>query len=111
MPKIHFTSSPKIPFDKLEDWGKYVLGSIHDVTNDEMERWIRRGVAEQVTTRQANVILKEIEGDEEEVVVKEAILTPEVIPASPPEIKVEENKVEPLSSPTVRAGIAATPRR
>ncbi len=59
MPKIRFTGSPNIPHDMADKWGKYIRGSIHEVSNDEADRWLRRGMAEVLTIRQANLILKE----------------------------------------------------
>ncbi len=106
MPKIHFLQQIKIPFDKVDEWAKYIVGSIHEVSNDEAERWARRGVAEVVTTRQANVILKSEEPEEE---AKEEIKTPE---APKEEVKVEEVKPEEEipQSPTVPSAISRIPR-
>ena len=96
MPKIRFISSPKIPNDKVNEWAKYVKGSVHDVSSDEAERWLRRGVVE--------------------VLGEEIVSTPEVVLPNPdqepmelrfPEIQVdmeevveEESETEIFSSPT-----------
>lgn len=46
MPQIRFLFSPKIPNDKVKEWAGYLKGSIHQVTEDEAERWLKRGVVE-----------------------------------------------------------------
>lgn len=70
MPRIHFTSSPKIPRDKVNEWGDYKIGSVHNISDNEAERWLRRGVAEIVSPRRAAVINKEEEQAEEEARIK-----------------------------------------
>ena len=46
MPQIRFTSNPKIPTDMAEKWAGYVKDSVHEVSSSEVDRWLRRGVAE-----------------------------------------------------------------
>jgi hypothetical protein len=79
MPKIRFTQSVKIPRDMVDEWKDYINGSVHDVSNDEAERWLRRGSAEIVTTRQINREIKlEEESKSEEIKKPEETKTEEV---------------------------------
>jgi hypothetical protein len=86
MPKIHFTSNPKIPNDKVDEWKDYLKDSVHDVSSTEAERWLRRGVAEVITTRAANLLVKEEKEKEAEIEAKSEKV----------EIKAEEVKAEEI---------------
>lgn len=50
MPRIRFTGTPKLPRD-MAHLG-YVLGTEVDLTDDQANRWLRRGVAEIIPDRQ-----------------------------------------------------------
>jgi hypothetical protein len=54
MPRIRFTVDPKLP----RDWADkpYRKGTEHDVSADEADRWLRRGVAEIVADRPESTI-------------------------------------------------------
>ena len=64
--KVKFIQSPKIPNDKVNEWKGYVKDSVHDLNNDEVERWLRRGMVEIVSEENL-----ENEGDKVEEEVKE----------------------------------------
>lgn len=91
MPRIRFLFDPKIPRDKVNEWAEYLKGSIHNVSDDEAQRWLRRGNVEILTTREVNRILREAEKEEEKKEEEEG--------------KEEEKKIESPASqkPEIRA--------
>lgn len=104
MPNIRFTFSPKIPSDMVDVWGKYVQGSVHEVTNVEADRWLRRGVAE-VISRARNVVEPEVKLEEvklEEVkpepVKEEIVKEEEITNKEETETKDDEEKVEDIAN-------------
>ena len=99
MPKVHFLGDVKIPRDMVDEWADYKAGTIHDMSENEAERWLRRGGCEILTTRQANVILKE-EVKVEETKTPEPVKEPEPTKATVTPA-VEAVKVVDISSPTV----------
>ncbi len=80
--KIKFTFNPKIPNDKVKEWKDYVKDSVHDLSDFEAERWIRRGVAEEI--REVEKLEKEIEEKVKEPKIEE--------PKKVEEVKKEEVK-------------------
>ncbi len=97
MPQIRFTKAPSVPRDKVNEFAKYIVDSVHNVSSDTAERWIRRGVAEIVTNRQLNKEIKDAETEVKKVI--EEVTGEETPPETQPEIK-EENKVVSLTEVT-----------
>ncbi len=94
MPKIKFTQDIKIPTDMAESWAGYVKDSVHDMSLDNAERWLRRGVAEVVSE------VKEVVNE----VVEEKKVEPE------PKVELpEENKVEEVAAVSEEEGAIVAP--
>ncbi len=80
--KIKFIFNPKIPNDMVDKWKDYVKDSVHDLSDLEAERWIRRGVAEEI--KEVEKIEKKVEekieeSKEEKEIKKEEIKELELV--------------------------------
>ena len=106
MLKIHFLTNPKIPNDKVDEWKDYKKDTVHEVSSDEANRWIRRGVAEIVTTRQTNLIVAELKEEEKEPEPKPVEVSETVVNSG----SVSTQASAPSSSSSSRSSSSTAPR-
>lgn len=100
MPKIRFTYDPKIPHDMVKEWEGYKKGEVAEVSQDEMERWIGRGVAEEVNVRTKVTVGVVEEKEEEEVKVETKAPISPTPPSSQQQASPQPPKVDPLPGAT-----------
>lgn len=124
MPRILFTTTPKIPRDKLDEW-KYKIGDIVELTVDEGERWIRRGVADWHTAADSRreTLAAKAEGKTKEELQAEVQAKAEAEEAeakqkaeaeTQAQVGQSQSVVAPSSLPTARTpspSLTSTPRR